>query len=68
MDPERTAAVAMMQETDEESQEGSMQRLRGWIAVLEVDQRRLSDANEVRAAREREVNLRYLEFVREVLR
>jgi hypothetical protein len=57
LEPEQTAA------TDE-----GLQRLQGWIAALEADRKRLTRVEELRTARARLRDQRYLEFVREVLR
>ena len=62
---EGTAAV---QEVEEARAGEPMGRLEGLIVALEADQLRLAQANEERAARDRQRDLRYLEFVREVLR
>jgi len=60
--------TAVAQEIEGARADESMERLEGWIVALEADQLRLARANEERAAHERQRDLRYLEFVREVLR
>jgi hypothetical protein len=59
---------AVAQQIEETREEEPMERLEGLIVALEADQLRLARANAERAARERQRDLRYLEFVREVLR
>jgi hypothetical protein len=60
--------AAVAQEIEEAREGESLDRLEGMIVALEADQLRLARANEERAARDRQRDLRYLEFVREVLR